>query len=276
MDFSNLISNEINKKRKQLNDKNNLKKTKLHNEGISNSVNQSLEIEQSRDEATSVTEQYNDKKNVDLLDNRNDTGLDIKTSGPNDNLEKLGKNDNESKNEPHSNIEDKKERYKKQLESESEVEEIIVKEDIANPKQKDKIYLQSRVYLKHLVNEWERCSTDEDDKTLLLETKKDLVKLLYKLRARKLDDNMLVSLATILYYLQISDYMKANESYMKLSIGNVAWPIGVQNIGIHARSSSLKITGNNTASIMIDTKTRRWVTAVKRLITFSEKMHQDH
>lgn len=144
-------------------------------------------------------------------------------------------------------------------------------------KHKDELYLKLRVYIKELINTWQQDldkREDEQELALLHETKRDLVRLLYKLRTHKLNDDMLTSLTTIVYYLQQKDYRKANESYMKLSIGNVAWPIGVLNVGIHARSAALRITGEKkAANIMIDEKTRRWITSIKRLITVLERIH---
>lgn len=64
---------------------------------------------------------------------------------------------------------------------------------------------------------------------------------------------------------------------MKLSIGNVAWPIGVTSVGIHARSAHSKIQGGrNAANIMIDERTRLWITSIKRLITFEEWYTSNH
>lgn len=63
----------------------------------------------------------------------------------------------------------------------------------------------------------------------------------------------------------------AIQSYMKLSIGNVAWPIGVTQIGIHERSAHSRIQGGSQrANVMIDEPTRLWITSVKRLISFQE------
>lgn len=170
----------------------------------------------------------------------------------------------------------KHERYRFQLQKELQTDSAI---DLL---QIDRIYsqklaIQIRKYIKHLVNTWDlhlQQTSDHQQLQILSETKRDLVKLLYKLRSEKLNDNMLISLATICYYLQQKNYNKATESYLKLSIGNVAWPIGVKSVGIHSRSADLKITGEDkllVANIMIDDKTRRWITAIKRLIAFCER-----
>lgn len=67
------------------------------------------------------------------------------------------------------------------------------------------------------------------------------------------------------------------ESYMKLSLGNVAWPIGVTQVGIHERKIQRQDARNNTATagivanVMTDEQTRLWITNVKRLLTHMEQ-----
>ncbi|GMM33331.1 mRNA splicing protein [Saccharomycopsis crataegensis] len=151
---------------------------------------------------------------------------------------------------------------------------IINPEDIANDK--PKVSLQLREYMKHLLLKWrEAQSSIEGDQDLVIETTRNLAPLFIKLRKSTLSDSMFPTLATIMYYLQQGKFQLANETYMKLSIGNVAWPIGVISIGIHARKAQSKITGEKTvANVMIDEKTRKWITGIKRLITFGE-IHPD-
>ncbi|CAK7902728.1 pre-mRNA-splicing factor 18 [[Candida] anglica] len=164
--------------------------------------------------------------------------------------------------------------YKAQLEKEDAVAMDINVEDMGQEQFKDKIYTQLRRYIKYLIKCWECQADTEEQKKLLLETKRDLVKLLYRLRKQSLTANMFTSLTTVIHYLQIGDFRKANETYLKLSIGNAAWPIGVRSVGIHERAADSKITGDNkkeAANIMIDDKTRRWITAIKRLISFCER-----
>lgn len=42
---------------------------------------------------------------------------------------------------------------------------------------------------------------------------------------------MLARIAEIVYYMQKRQYQKANDSYLRLSIGNAPWPIGVTMVG---------------------------------------------
>ncbi|KAG2736269.1 hypothetical protein G9P44_000359 [Scheffersomyces stipitis] len=190
----------------------------------------------------------------------------------------------------------KNEKYKTIIEKEAEFSKDPAKKTIdlnyitEIDTYRDKLYVILRVCIKDMIRNWEdsinysSIAMDPSEreyqtavqKKLLHETKRDIVKLLYKLRSHKLNDDMLTSLTTIVFYLQSHDFRRANESYMKLSIGNVAWPIGVQNVGIHARSASSKIAGaTKAANIMVDDKTRRWITAIKRIITATERIHKN-
>jgi len=72
-------------------------------------------------------------------------------------------------------------------------------------------------------------------------------------------------LAEIVYYMQIRSYQKANDSYLRMSIGNAAWPIGVTSVGIHERSAREKIT-DNVAHVLNDEISRKYIQAVKRYV----------
>ncbi|KAG7701417.1 hypothetical protein KL930_000129 [Ogataea haglerorum] len=129
---------------------------------------------------------------------------------------------------------------------------------------------QCRDYIKHLLNVWES-KKDQHAEVDLLETKKWLLPLLVQLKKKTLPHDQLVSLATILYNIQREKYTDANEAYLQLSIGNVAWPIGLIDIGIRVRTNNMKIgEGSNISNIMKDERTRQWILAVKRLLTFCE------
>jgi len=42
---------------------------------------------------------------------------------------------------------------------------------------------------------------------------------------------MLVRITEIVHYMQKRQYQRANDSYLRLSIGNAPWPIGVTMVG---------------------------------------------
>ncbi|GAX85653.1 hypothetical protein CEUSTIGMA_g13068.t1 [Chlamydomonas eustigma] len=73
------------------------------------------------------------------------------------------------------------------------------------------------------------------------------------------------------------NYLQANDIYLKLAIGNSAWPIGVTQVGIHERSAREKISHvmneSGIAHIMNDEATRKYFQAMKRLITFVQRVY---
>lgn len=297
MDFSSLLSKEIDKKRKLADETKKNKKVKAEDEvNIIEADTVPRATTSEKDTLEKNNRQVYTPEETTLINSISDEQLDAK-------LEQLGercdagstKLDKIRKVEVLLRFQKKNEVYRIQLEKEEATDRTIKLEDITSSDAREKLHTQVRMYVKYMVKEWENdvqlkmegFSSIRDDEeredeeesvarqsSMLLDTKKDLVRLLYKLRTQKLTDSMLTSLCTIMYYLQVHDYRRANESYMKLSIGNVAWPIGVKGVGIHERSAALKITGENkqnSANIMLDDKTRRWITAIKRLISFAER-----
>lgn len=168
----------------------------------------------------------------------------------------------------------KKKSYEEYLQKENTVDIFIGSQDILDQCM-PKLALQIRKFVKEMLYTWSDNIDEQYPSAVLLETKRDLVKLLYKLRSGKLDPDVVVSLGTIVHYIQTEQLTMANEAYLKLSIGNVAWPIGVRDVGIHARAADAKIAGDDKlklANIMKSESTRRWLVAVKRLINYSEKL----
>lgn len=168
----------------------------------------------------------------------------------------------------------REQRYEAFLAEEASVGPSIEFESI-NAGNARRLALQVRRFIKEILAVWLEEPRPPYTLLLLHETKLDLVKLMYKLRAGTLPVAMVVSLATIVYHVQHSDFQHASESYMVLSIGNVAYPIGVSDVGIHARSADCKISGDDRsqlANIMKSERTRRWILSVKRLVSFCQVM----
>lgn len=176
--------------------------------------------------------------------------------------------------------EKKNARYSRYLHLENSVSVAISLDDIGAASDENvarRLSIQVRKFIKHIIRNWQSDPPDPASVALLDETKRDVVRLMYKLRSGTVGGDVLVSLCTIVYYIQIEAFSKANEAYMKLSIGNVAWPIGVRDVGIHARAADAKITGDDkssVANIMQNEKTRRWIIAVKRLLNYCEAAHR--
>lgn len=155
---------------------------------------------------------------------------------------------------------------------------MISPEDITkittDPTIRTQICIQCNRYIHSIIKQWSR-SQDKYDvpNTLFLETKKNLFPLLVELRKGKIINKLLITLSTLLYHLQKNEIDISLQIYLKLSIGDVAWPIGVSDIGIHSRSAQSKISrfnedSNDVANIMIDEITRLWIISIKRLISF--------
>lgn len=260
------LADEIARKRKAAKEKSTQKKPRVD----SSSANESIEAQ---DENATLPL----SKEQELLNTVPDEKLE-------QSLEKFDGTDSSSNKEDQLRklnllvkTEKRNEAYKAYLDEESSVSPIITLEGIADVEtNKRQLEMQVRLSLKGILSLWEAMPQQPPEPYtvgMLREVKRDLVKLLYKLRAGKLEESIILSLATIIYYIQLQDFVKANESYMKLSIGNVAYPIGIRDVGIHARHALLKITGEDKstiANVMKSESTRKWILGVKRLISYSE------
>ena len=69
--------------------------------------------------------------------------------------------------------------------------------------------------------------------------------------------------------------MKAHDAYLDVAIGRAAWPIGVTMVGIHARTGRAKIESQNVAHVMNSELQRKYLTSVKRLMTYYQKKRVD-
>lgn len=106
------------------------------------------------------------------------------------------------------------------------------------------------------------------------QTSAEYLKPLFKsLRKRDLAPDVLQAIAEITYNMQIREYIKANDAYLRLSIGNAPWPIGVTMVGIHERSGREKIFSNNVAHVLNDETSRKYIQSVKRLMTYCQTVY---
>ena len=79
------------------------------------------------------------------------------------------------------------------------------------------------------------------------QTKQNIKNLFQLLRKRTITNDILAHLASICEYLRLREYVKANDAYYLLSIGNAPWPLGVTAVGIHERSAREKIASSKVA-----------------------------
>ncbi|KAA1467417.1 Prp18-domain-containing protein [Dentipellis sp. KUC8613] len=145
----------------------------------------------------------------------------------------------------------------------------------------DKLYPIIYHALKRTLKEWEE-SLAERPESVKRSTQGKLaaatqvqsaeyLKPLFKLlRSRSLPSDVLARMAEIVHHMQKRQYQRANDSYLRLSIGNAPWPIGVTMVGIHERSAREKISSDQVAHVLNDEVSRKYIQSLKRLLTFSQ------
>lgn len=92
-----------------------------------------------------------------------------------------------------------------------------------------------------------------------------------KLKRRSITADILSAMVDIVGHLIARNYIKANDSYLEMAIGNAPWPIGVTMVGIHARTGREKIFDKNVAHVLNDETQRKYLQGVKRLMTQCQK-----
>jgi pre-mRNA-splicing factor 18 len=88
--------------------------------------------------------------------------------------------------------------------------------------------------------------------------------LLRKLKNCTLQDDILECLVDIVKLMLDKEYIRANDAYLEMAIGNAPWPIGVTMVGIHARTGREKIFSRNVAHVMNDETQRKYIQGLKR------------
>jgi len=82
--------------------------------------------------------------------------------------------------------------------------------------------------------------------------------------------DILKEVSWIVNALKDNNYVKANDSYYRMAIGNSPWPMGVTMVGIHERSAREKISSSDQAHILNDETQRKYIQAIKRMMTFCQ------
>lgn len=137
-------------------------------------------------------------------------------------------------------------------------------------------------WLKKMMRLWEEDFINRDPELMktpgskfevnnYMQTKKDIkpvYKLLYK---QKLNHEILDTLYLLVRYSMMMEYVKANDKYYDLGIGNAPWPIGVTQVGIHERSGRSKIYSSQVSHIMNDETQKKYIICIKRLLSTCQK-----
>ena len=105
----------------------------------------------------------------------------------------------------------------------------------------------------------------------MVQARENMRPLFKKLEKFDLPDSILQPVVEIVHAAQERRYVDANDGYLRLSIGNAAWPIGVTMVGIHERSAREKLHENeNSAHILSDESTRKYLQSIKRCLSFAQ------
>ncbi|KAJ3346147.1 mRNA splicing protein prp18 [Entophlyctis luteolus] len=138
-------------------------------------------------------------------------------------------------------------------------------------------------YFKKLLLVWERTLNDRDDvekgstkgrlaTVTRAQTSEYLKPFFIQLKRGTLEADVIARVTEICMHMQEREYLKANDAYLRLSIGNAPWPIGVTMVGIHERSGREKISSSQVAHGLNDETQRKWIQSIKRLITFAQSV----
>jgi pre-mRNA-splicing factor 18 len=133
-------------------------------------------------------------------------------------------------------------------------------------------------FLKFLLEIWGRSLNDRPEEVkastagkiacaTYSQTQAYLKPLFKQLARNKLIDDITTHLIHIVRNVLERDYVKANDAYLQMAIGNAPWPIGVTMVGIHARTGREKIFAQNIAHVLNDETQRKYIQGIKRLIT---------
>mmetsp|Transcript_27879 Transcript_27879/g.59038 ORF Transcript_27879/g.59038 Transcript_27879/m.59038 type:complete len:423 (+) Transcript_27879:77-1345(+) len=176
---------------------------------------------------------------------------------------------------------------KRQLELDNE-KEVTASANIKNNSQEEAVDPPKKIYryFKSLIRQWEdtlaqrpesqRRTAAGKNETKTLKQCKDYIRPLFHLcKSRQLEPDLQTHLFNIVTYCEQGEFVKAHDAYMDVAIGRAAWPIGVTMVGIHARSGRAKIESSNVAHVMNSEMHRKYLTSVKRLMSFAQKMRPD-
>lgn len=145
----------------------------------------------------------------------------------------------------------------------------------------DKLYATIYKWLKNMLRLWENALLQRPDEVRRskqgqlttanqVQTANYLKPLFKLLKTKTIQLDVLCLLGEILLYAQERKYQNANDAYLRLSIGNSPWPIGVTMVGIHDRSAREKISSGSVAHVLNDEVSRKYIQSVKRVLTFAQ------
>lgn len=121
--------------------------------------------------------------------------------------------------------------------------------------------------LNHRVRDLKLSIKGRIETALHAQTVSHLKPLCRKLKTKTLPDDILDSLTQICLELIDRNYIKANQHFLEMAIGNAPWPIGATMVGIHARPGRERISSKRVAHVLNDETQRKYIQGIKRLIS---------
>jgi pre-mRNA-splicing factor 18 len=107
---------------------------------------------------------------------------------------------------------------------------------------------------------------------IFMQTQKAMLPLYRSLKQGSAPADVVHSIREIINSIVEREYLKANDAYLRLAIGNAPWPMGVTMVGIHERSAREKIFSNSVAHILNDETQRKYIQGLKRIMTFCQRV----
>merc|ERR1712227_593497 len=95
--------------------------------------------------------------------------------------------------------------------------------------------------------------------------------LFRQLKRKSLPPEILSCIADVIRHMLDRHYLKANDAYLEMAIGNAPWPIGCTMVGIHARTGREKVNERHIAHVLNDETQRKYIQALKRLMTHAQR-----
>ena len=105
----------------------------------------------------------------------------------------------------------------------------------------------------------------------------DYIRPLFKMCKKKDFDSIDIRdhLLIMVQYCENGNFRAAHDEYLRTAIGNAAWPIGLTMVGIHERSGRERISTSKIAHVMNNEQQRKYLTSVKRLMSYAQTKRPD-
>lgn len=110
---------------------------------------------------------------------------------------------------------------------------------------------------------------------MLRETEENLRPFLKLLKAGQLPGDIKTACIDIVDRVLDRDFKKAGDAYILLAVGNAQWLIGVSQVGLHERAAREKVYLGKIAHVMNDETQRKYIIAVKRLLSWLQDQATD-